>query len=128
MYLQTNGTNVFAINAYGHIINNGSGASGSVVGSGLGSGGSVSATPGTDVTGQIILNTGTTSPSNGCDVQITYAHAYASIPNVVLEWGATGAPTSTYVSSQTGYFQICFSSGAALGTSALWGIFYYVIQ
>lgn len=75
-------------------------------GSALGSGGTASVN-GTDTAGTITINTGG-SPPAGCFVTITFSHAFASTPHVVISPSNSSAAGLNYYSTRTSSnFKVC---------------------
>jgi hypothetical protein len=99
-------------------------------GSCAGSGGSVSI-DGTDMAGQITLDTGTAPAGSATCFTVTFTSPYASVPRVVFSpansgAGLMGAIAAVYATSATSTFSLNSTLGLAGSTVYKWN--YYVIE
>jgi hypothetical protein len=104
----------------------------STAGSGAGTGPTLTVTGG-DVSGKIVLATGTSPASAGDLVVITFLNAYAAAPSVVITPGNSGAAalsgTSMPYVSSVSTTQIVFTAGStALAGSTTYIWYYHVLH
>jgi len=91
-------------------------------GGALGGGGTASVS-GSDTAGTVTINTGS-SPSAGCYVTVTFAHAFNSTPHVIISpVGSAAAGLNYYANRSTSTFSICATNTPGSSTTYVFDYF-----